>query len=260
MVNFFSPSLIFLFRTYHSNHFSSLLWYASNDYDRFPFQQFVSHVSTRLVEFIYYVFSWFATILSRYFSLFCSIITVILKVRQHRCKVMKIFECKCFLRFHFFAFVLPLFDRLLLRFPEFWTNIDLEILLLHVHIISSLSRFRLILFLTMPCLSIAIFTRQPLHDEYSLPRQHCVILFGLWLFSFNLMIKEGRDEVISGMKTERDLEIVFWTKVAVKKIVTHLELIFWFVIYLWYRKGEILGYLIAEKLFKKFYSKIAYTL
>lgn len=90
-------------------------------------------------------------------------------------------------------------------------------------------------------LSFHSFTRQPLHDEYSLPKQHCVILFGLWLFSFNLMIKEGRDEVISGMKTERDLEIVFWTKVAVKKIVTHLELIFWFVIYLWVSKRRNLG-------------------
>lgn len=36
------------------------------------------------------------------------------------------------------------------------------------------------------CLSITIFTRQHLH-EYS--RQHCVtILFGLWLFRFNLII------------------------------------------------------------------------
>lgn len=74
-VNFFL-SLIESFCFVRNIRIISRLWYASNDYDSFP----TVRVSTRLAQFIYYVFSWFATILSRYSSLFCSIITMILKV------------------------------------------------------------------------------------------------------------------------------------------------------------------------------------
>lgn len=113
-MNFFLFSLI-MFRTYRSSHFSSPLWYASNDYDRFPFQQYLISLN---------LFTTFSVDLQWYFRDIPPLLRYYYYYRDIENAPCNFWGNEKIRINGSILFVLLLFDRLLLRFPEFWISIS----------------------------------------------------------------------------------------------------------------------------------------